>query len=54
MFYRKKFGFKGGELPITEKVSKEVLSLPIYPTMTNDDISYIIKSVSEFFDVQDE
>jgi len=54
MFYRKKFGFKGGELPITEKVSKEVLSLPIYPTMTNDDISYIIKSVGEFFDVQDE
>jgi dTDP-4-amino-4,6-dideoxygalactose transaminase len=49
MFYRKKFGFKGGELPVTEKVSKEVLSLPIYPTMTNDEIDYIVKSVGEFF-----
>jgi perosamine synthetase len=49
MFYRKRFGFKGGELPVTEKVSKEVLSLPIYPTMTNDEINYIVKSVGEFF-----
>ena len=49
VFYRKKFGFKGGELPVTEKVSKEVLSLPIYPTMTNDEINYIVKSVGEFF-----
>jgi len=49
MFYRKKFGFKGGELPITEKVSKEVLSLPIYPTMTDDEINYIIKNIGEFF-----
>jgi len=48
-FYREKFGFKGGELPITEKVSQEVLSLPIYPTMTNDDISYITQNVGEFF-----
>jgi perosamine synthetase len=49
MFYRKKFSFKGGELPVTEKVSKEVLSLPIYPTMTNDEINYIVKSIGEFF-----
>jgi perosamine synthetase len=50
MFYRKKFGFKGGELPVTEKISKEVLSLPIYPTMTNDEIDYIVKSIGEFLD----
>jgi perosamine synthetase len=50
MFYRKKFGFKGVELPVTEKISKEVLSLPIYPTMTNDEIDYIVKSIGEFLD----
>jgi perosamine synthetase len=49
MFYKKKFGFKDGELPVTEKVSKEVLSLPIYPTMNNDEIDYIVKSIGEFF-----
>jgi perosamine synthetase len=49
MFYKMKFGFKGGELPITEKVSKEVLSLPVYPTMTVEEINYIVNSIGEFF-----
>jgi perosamine synthetase len=54
MFYRKRFGFKGGELPVTEQVSKGILSLPTYPTMTNDEINYIVKSVGEFFGEQHE
>ncbi|HEC92054.1 MAG TPA: DegT/DnrJ/EryC1/StrS family aminotransferase, partial [Candidatus Atribacteria bacterium] len=33
-FYRNKFGFKKGDLPITEKISEQVLSLPLYPTLT--------------------
>jgi len=49
-FYRRKFGFKEGELPVTEKISKEVLSLPIYPTLTDDEINYIIESIGEFFE----
>lgn len=48
-FYKEKFGFRGGELPVTEKVSKEVLSLPIYPTMTRKELNYIIRVVTEFF-----
>ncbi|MCS7374779.1 MAG: DegT/DnrJ/EryC1/StrS family aminotransferase [archaeon GB-1845-036] len=47
-FYREKMGFKGGELPVTEKVSSEVLSLPIYPTISDDEINYIVKSIKEF------
>lgn len=50
MFYRREFGFKGGELPVTEKISKEVLSLPIYPTMTVDEINYVVESIGEFFE----
>jgi len=50
MFYRREFGFKGGELPVTEKISKEVLSLPIYPTMTNDEINYVVESIGEFIE----
>jgi perosamine synthetase len=49
-FYRSMFGFRGGELPVTEKVSKEVLSLPIYPTMTDEEINYVVSSVGEFFE----
>ena len=47
-FYREQFGYKGGELPVTEKISKEVLSLPLYPTMTEEEINYIVSSIKEF------
>jgi len=48
-FYREKFGFKGGELPVTERLSSEVLTLPLYPTMTIEEMEYIIESIKEFF-----
>ncbi len=47
-FYRKEFGFKGGELPVTEQMANQVLTLPIYPTMTTDEMDYVIASVKEF------
>lgn len=37
-----------GELPIAERLSQEVLSLPIYPTMTPAQVAYITKVVSDF------
>ncbi len=41
LFYRRRFGYKGGELPVTEKVAGEVLNLPIYPDITYDDMDFI-------------
>lgn len=46
-FY-KKFGYKNGDLPITEKISKEVLSLPIYPTLTKEEMDYMIDNINRF------
>lgn len=37
------------KLPITEKVSREVLSLPFYPALTRDEIDYIVKKIKKFF-----
>ena len=48
-FYRNKFGFKKGDLPITEKISEQVLSLPLYPTLTEKEIDYITNSIYNFF-----
>ena len=36
-------------LPNTEKLASEVLTLPLYPTMTQNEIDYVIASVGEFF-----
>jgi len=47
-FYRKKFNYKEGDLPETEKISKKVLTLPLYPTLTFKEIDYIIDNIKAY------
>ena len=49
-YYRNKFGYKKGELSITEKISNQVLSLPLYPILLKEEIDYIIERIDEFFE----
>ena len=49
-FYRNKFGTCNGSLPMTEKISKQVLTLPLYPNMTNEEKNYLVDSIDEFFE----
>jgi len=35
-------------LPVTEKISKDIVSLPIHPNLTDKDIYFIIDSVNKF------
>jgi dTDP-4-amino-4,6-dideoxygalactose transaminase len=41
-------GFKKGSLPITEKYANEILSLPIFPELTDEEIKYISNTVNSF------
>ncbi|HZX09918.1 MAG TPA: DegT/DnrJ/EryC1/StrS family aminotransferase, partial [Acidobacteriota bacterium] len=43
-------GYKKGDFPITEKYAQELLSLPIYPELSRDQIRYVVKKIREFFD----
>lgn len=36
------------KLPKTEQVSKEVLSLPMYPELTNSQVKYVVNSIKKF------
>jgi len=47
-FYREKFKYKGGELPTTEKLSEQVLTLPMYPTLTREEMDYMSNTIKEF------
>jgi len=38
-------------LPTTEKISKEVLTLPMYPSLRKDDINFIGDSIDEFMEI---
>jgi dTDP-4-amino-4,6-dideoxygalactose transaminase len=43
-------GFGEGSFPVTEKLSKTVLSLPIHTEMTEAELSYICQSIKEYND----
>ena len=47
-FY-KKSGFSKKSLSNTEKISRTVLSLPIFPGLKSEEITYICDSIKEFF-----
>jgi len=36
-------------LPETEKICREVISLPMYPELTNEDVDFVIKSIKDFY-----
>ena len=42
-------GYSSGDLPITEKLSQEILSIPIYPELEDKEIDYIIDKVRKFY-----
>lgn len=45
----KYLNYKEGEFPVAEKSCKEILSLPIFPEMTDDQINYVTESIKQFF-----
>lgn len=44
----KNLGGKSFKLPISEKASKEVISLPMYPELTIEEMDYITNAILEF------
>ena len=48
-FY-KKLGYSTLSLDITKKISDKILSLPMFPGMTKEELCYIVESVSQFME----
>lgn len=47
--YKRDWNYKEGDLPKTEELSNRVLSLPIYPTLSENETEHIVNSVANFF-----
>ena len=41
-------GFKEGDFPLAEQISKTELSLPLFYGMTDEEIDYVINKINEF------
>ncbi len=42
-------GYRRGDFPITERLCSEVLSLPIFPEMTPEQVAYVAAAIKDFF-----
>ncbi len=46
-FYREMFGYKEGDFPVTEEVSKRTLALPFYTGLETRDIERVVKTLKK-------
>jgi perosamine synthetase len=44
-FYKKRFGYKEGDFPIAEEISKQTIALPFYNNLNHGDIDYIVNKL---------
>lgn len=47
-FYREKFNYTNEDLLKTQEISKKVLTLPLYPTLTYEEIDYIVDKIKKY------
>lgn len=48
MPYYRQFGWKEGDLPYAEEYYKHCISMPMFPTLSNDEQDYVIKTIEDF------
>ena len=49
----KKQKIRNLNLKTTEKISEQILSLPMYPDLKKEELNEVISSVSEFLELND-
>jgi len=43
-------GYKKGAFPVTENIADRLLSLPMFPELTREQIAYVVQSIKEYID----
>jgi len=49
-FYNRVFGYSKGDFPLAEGAYKQILSLPIFPTMTDNEVKLVVNSIKTYFE----
>ncbi|HBM80881.1 MAG: DegT/DnrJ/EryC1/StrS family aminotransferase [Clostridiales bacterium] len=42
-------GYREGDFPVAERVSKEIIALPIYPEITEDEVDFVCNAIKKFY-----
>ena len=46
-YYRRKYGFKRGDFPVAEQIGDRTISLPLYPSLTDEELGYVKEAIEE-------
>jgi UDP-4-amino-4,6-dideoxy-N-acetyl-beta-L-altrosamine transaminase len=46
-YYKKNFGYEAGNYPRAEKFYQQILSIPLFPAMMQEDVDYVIEVIRE-------
>jgi dTDP-4-amino-4,6-dideoxygalactose transaminase len=49
MPYYKKLGWKEGDLPKVEAYYRDCISIPMYPSLEDEEIEYVIQTIDQFY-----
>lgn len=44
-FYRETFGYRPGDCPVAERIYEQIISLPLFPRMSENDVQDVIRAV---------
>jgi len=50
-FYRKIFGYKEGDFPVTEDVSRRTIALPFFNNLKEEQIDYVVEKFKEGIEI---
>lgn len=42
-------GYKEGDFPVAERISGEILALPIYPEITEEEVDFVCETIKKFY-----
>ncbi|MFH0798405.1 MAG: DegT/DnrJ/EryC1/StrS family aminotransferase, partial [Candidatus Woesearchaeota archaeon] len=45
----KYIGHKEGDFPVSENCAKSILSLPLYPELTDEEMYYVVENIKSFY-----
>ena len=51
-FYKKQSESNNDSLPVTTEISEKILTLPMFPSMIQEEMDYVIDSIADFFETK--
>jgi dTDP-4-amino-4,6-dideoxygalactose transaminase len=50
MPYYRQFGWKEGDMPLAENYYKQCISLPMFPTLTEEEQQFVVDSINSYYE----